>query len=71
MNKWFAVDPETIQINDFRFPNISDGSFATFLIKSKNGNKGIALLDRNPNLTFCIPISNYLEHKSNILYSDF
>lgn len=43
-NKWFAVDPENIQIDDFRFPNIQDGSFATFLIKSKNGNKGIALL---------------------------
>jgi hypothetical protein len=44
LNKWITVDPEKIHFVEFAFPNIPDDCFGTFLIKDKNGNKGIALL---------------------------
>ena len=44
LDEWISVDPRTIQIDNFKFPNIEDTHFATFLIEDKNGNKGIALL---------------------------
>ena len=43
-NKWFAVDPEAIYFDEFTFPNIPDDCFGTFLIKDRNGNKGISVV---------------------------
>jgi hypothetical protein len=43
-DKWIRIDPSKIQIDNFKFPNISDDKFAVCLIKDKNGNKGVALL---------------------------
>ena len=37
LDEWISVDPRTIQIDNFKFPNIEDTHFATFLIEDKNG----------------------------------
>ncbi len=42
--KWISVEPETIQIDDFKFQNVPDDSFVAYSIKDENDNKGICLL---------------------------
>jgi hypothetical protein len=44
LDEWIYVNPSTIRIENFTFPNIPDIHFAACLIEDKNGNKGIALL---------------------------
>ena len=44
LDEWISVDPSTIQIDNFNFPNIADDNFAVCLIEDENGNKGVALL---------------------------
>ena len=44
LDEWISVDPSSMQIDNFKFPNIEDYNFAVCLIEDKNGNKGIALL---------------------------
>lgn len=44
LDEWISVDPSTIQIDNFKFPNIEDDNFAVCLIEDENGNKGVALL---------------------------
>lgn len=44
LDEWISVEPSTIQIDNFNFPNIEDDNFAVCLIEDINGNKGVALL---------------------------
>ena len=44
LDEWISVDPRTIQIDNFKFPNIEDDNFAVCLIEDENDNKGVALL---------------------------